>query len=50
MDEMSLINKAFSSLFFMIDNLDELIFASAMEIETVRGAWSEVSYQSGWIE
>ena len=50
MDEMSLINKASSSLFFMIDNLDELIFASAMGIEIVRGTWLEVSHQSGWIK
>lgn len=37
MDEMSLMNEAFSLLFFMIDNLDELMFASMMGIETVRG-------------
>jgi len=49
-DEMSLMNKASSSLFFSIDNLDKLMFASTMGIETVRGAWSEVSHQLGWIE
>jgi len=43
MDEISLMNKAFSSLFFVIDNLDELMFVSAIRIETVREAYSEVS-------
>jgi len=47
MDETSLINITSSSLFFMIENLDELMFSFVMGIETVRGAWSEVSHQSG---
>jgi len=50
MDETSLMNVASSSLFFEIENLDELMFSSAMEMETVRGAWLEVSHQSGWIK
>jgi len=37
MDETSLMNEASSSLFFAIDNLNELIFASVIRIETVRG-------------
>ena len=49
-DEMFLMNKASSSLFFIIDNLDELMFVSAMRIKIVRGACSEVSHQSGLIE
>ena len=47
MDETFLMNEASSSLFFAIENLDELTFSSIMEMETVRGAWSEVSHQSG---
>jgi len=50
MDETSLMNKASSSLFFAIDNLDELMFASAIRIKTVREAWLEVSCQLEWIE
>jgi len=50
MDETSLMNKASSSLFFVIDNLDELMFASAIRIKTVREAWLEVSCQLEWIE
>ena len=38
MDEISLMNEASSSLFFAIENLDELTFSSMMEMETVRGA------------
>ena len=49
-DEISLINNASSSLIFAIENLDELMSSSAIGIETVRGAWSEESCQSGWIE
>ena len=50
MDETSLINIASSSLFFGIENLDKLMFSLAIEMETVRGVWSEVSHQLGWIE
>ena len=49
MDETSLMNNAFSSLFFVIENLDELMFSSMIGMETVRGAWSKVSHQSEWI-
>ena len=38
MDETSLMNDAFSSLFFTIENLDKLTFSSMIEIETVRRA------------
>jgi len=31
----------------MIENLDELMFSSAMGMETVRGVWLEVSHQLG---
>ena len=44
MDETSLINITSSSLFFMIENLDELMFSSAMGIETIKGVWLEVSH------
>jgi len=43
MDETSLMNDASSLLFFTIENLDKLIFSSAIGMETVRGAWSEMS-------
>ena len=36
-DETSLMNKSSSSLFFTIENLNILIFSSAMGIEIVRG-------------
>jgi len=38
MDKTSLMNNASSSLFFTIENLNELIFSSAMGIETIRRA------------
>jgi len=38
MDETSLINEASSSLFFVIKNLNELMFSFTMGMETVRGA------------
>ena len=46
-DETSLMNDASSLLFFTIENLDKLMFSSAIGMETVRGAWSEMSCQSG---
>jgi len=46
-DETFLMKNAFSSLFFTIENLDELMSSSTMKMETVREAWSEVSHQSG---
>jgi len=36
-DKTSLMNDASSSLFFAIENLDELIFSSAIGMKTVRG-------------
>ena len=36
-DKTSLMNDASSSLFFAIENLDELIFSSVIEMKTVRG-------------
>jgi len=50
MDEISLIYNASSSLFFTIENLDELTSSFAIGMETVREAWLEMSCQSGWIK
>jgi len=38
MDEMSLMNESSFSLFFMIENLDVLMFSFTMGMEIVRGA------------
>jgi len=46
-NEISLMNNASSSLFFMIENLDKLMFSSAIGMKIVRRAWSEISHQSG---
>ena len=48
--ETSLIKFSSSLLFFAMENFDEMMFSSVMGIVTVRGAWSEESCQSGWIE
>ena len=45
--ETSLIKLSSSSLFFAMENFDEIMFSSVMEIVTVRGVWSEESHQSG---
>jgi len=46
----SLMNDSSSLLFFTIENLDVIIISSVMGIVIVSRAWSEKSYQLGWIE
>ena len=48
--ETLLIKLSFSLLFFAMENFDETMFSSVIEIVTVRGAWSEERYQYGLIE
>ena len=48
--KISLIKLASSLLFFAIENFDEMMFSSAMGIDTVRRAWSKESHQSGYME
>ena len=45
--ETFLIKLASSLLFFTMKNFDEMMFSSVMGIDTVRGAWSKESHQSG---
>ena len=49
-DMTSLMNKSSSSLFFVIENLDVLMFSPIIEMVTVRRAWSEESCQLWWIK
>ena len=42
--ETSLIKLSSFLLFFAMENFDEMMFSSVMEIVTVREAWSEESY------
>ena len=39
-----------SSLFFVMENLNKLMYSSAMSIVTINGTWSEESYESGRME
>ena len=48
--EMSLIKFFSSSLFFAIEDLNELIFSSLIAIMTERGAWSDDKCKSEWME
>ena len=48
--ETSLIKLSSSSLFFAMENFDEIMFSSVIGIVIVRGVWSEESHQSGWME
>ena len=47
MNVISLKKVVFSSLFFGIDNLEELMFSSAIGIDTVREAWLDIRYYLG---
>ena len=46
----SSMNLDFSSLFFMMENLNKSMFSLAIPIVTVSGAWSEKSRESGRME
>ena len=46
----SLIKLTSFLLFFAMENIDEMMFSSAMEIDIVRGAWSKESCQLGCME
>ena len=46
----SLMNSSSSLLFFDRENLEVITCSSSMGIVIVRGAWSEMSLQDGWIE
>ena len=46
----SLIKFSSSSLFFAMENFDVTMFSSAIEMDTVIGAWSEESHHSRWME
>ena len=48
--ETSLIKAVSSSLFFVIENLDETMFSSVIRMETLRRAWSKKIHQLKWIE
>jgi len=45
--EISLIKAVSSLLFFIIENLDEIMFSFVIRMETVRGAWSKEIRQLG---
>ena len=48
--KMSLMKAAFSSLSLMIEHLVELILSSMIGMVIMRGTWSNVRHQLGYIE